>query len=795
MMILVFLVSGNELAWTQSVDDYRSHQTGNWNSTSTWERWDGSTWVTPAPSTPTSGNGVITIRNGNTVTVTAGVTVDQVVVDAGTQITVNSGTTLTTANGAGTDLIVNGTVVNAGTMTMTGTGSFNTGSIYQHNRNAGVIPTATWAATSTCSVTGVAGNVPTGLTQTFGSLTWNCAGQTATTALGAITGIAGNLTIQSTGTGRFAFPAGSTPVSGDYVQNGGSVRVGAATSQTLSVSGNFSMSGGTLDLSSGAGVGTIDIGGSFSHAAGTVTESGSSTTSGIVFNGGGTQTYTSGGTVSNTINFTVNNGATLYMATGSTAITGGGSFTVLSGATLGITSTAGITTSGASGNIQVTGTRTYSTGANYTYNGTSAQNPGNGLPSTVNNLTINNSAGFTLQADQTVTNTLTLTSGNITTGTNTLTLGTSTSSLGTLSRTSGTVVGNFRRWFAAATVSNVLFPVGTATYYRPANTGFTAAPSTGGTLAASFTASNPGTSGLPLDDGGVSIVNAGVDGYWTLTAGNGLTGGTYSLDLTADGFVGVSDFTTLRILKRVNSSSPWTMNGTHSAGTGSNATPVAHRTAMSGFSDFGIGSASVNPLPIQLVYFTGAVVANSNNILLTWGTISETNNYGFYVQQSVATPSSFADVPNSFVAGHGTTTVPQNYSWIHSNVGPGTWYYRLKQIDLDGSLHYTDAVEVIVGALTGRDEQDVPVVFSLSQNYPNPFNPTTLIRYTLPKESSVSLKVYNALGQEVAVLAEGVQKSGEYQVQLDASTLASGTYFYRLSTDEFTSSKKLMLVR
>ena len=180
----------------------------------------------------------------------------------------------------------------------------------------------------------------------------------------------------------------------------------------------------------------------------------------IVFNGNGTQMYTSGGTVSNTINYAINNGSTLQMASGSTAITGGGTFTLSSGATLGVTSTAGITSSGASGNIQVTGTRTYSTGAHYTYNGTSAQSTGNGLPSTVDNLTINHSAGVTLQANETVTNTLTLTSGNITTGTNTLTLGTSTSSLGTLSRTSGTIVGNFRRWFAAATVSNVLLPTG-----------------------------------------------------------------------------------------------------------------------------------------------------------------------------------------------------------------------------------------------------------------------------------------------------------------------------------------------
>jgi|GEM_PF-4162335 len=203
----------------------------------------------------------------------------------------------------------------------------------------------------------------------------------------------------------------------------------------------------------------------------------------------------------------------------------------------------------------------------------------------------------------------------------------------------------------------------------------------------------------------------------------------------------------------------------------------------------------LSALPIQIAYLHAAVFPSSNTVLLTWGTLSETNNYGFFVQQSVATPSSFADVPNSFVAGHGTTTVPQNYSWTQYNAAPGTFQYRLKQVDLDGSVHYTDAVEVVVGALTGTDEHNGAEVFFLSQNYPNPFNPSTLIRYSLPKASSVSLKVYNTLGQEVAVLAEGMQMAGEHRVQLNANNMVSGTYLYRLSTDEFTSSKKLVVLR
>ena len=115
------------------------------------------------------------------------------------------------------------------------------------------------------------------------------------------------------------------------------------------------------------------------------------------------QTYTSGGTVSNDVDFTVNSGATLQMAATATSLTGGGTFTLSSGATLGITSTNGITSSGATGNVQVTGTRTYSTGANYTYNGSGTQATGNGLPAVVNDLVVNKSSGtLTLGANVSV---------------------------------------------------------------------------------------------------------------------------------------------------------------------------------------------------------------------------------------------------------------------------------------------------------------------------------------------------------------------------------------------------------
>lgn len=438
--------------------------------------------------------------------------------------------------------------------------------------------------------------------------------------------------------------------------------------------------------------------------------------------------------------------------------------------------------------------------ATVTFNGTAQQSIGGSYITTFNNLTLNNAAGFSLGTNIGINGTLNMTSGNVLTNSNTVTLGSSTSSRGTLTRTSGTIVGTFKRWFAASTVTNVLFPVGTAANYRPPNISFTGAPSAGGTLTAGFVASNPGSNGLPLSDAGFSIVNHGKTGYWTIASGDGLTGGTYTLDLTADGFEGVQSYTTLRILKRANSSSPWTLNGTHAAGTGSNGTPTVHRTGMSSFSEFGIGGGPDNPLPVQLSSFSARIVS-TQTVVLEWSTMTELNNYGFYVERRVEGEEEFREIANSFIPGHGTTLEPQHYSFTDAAAAEGVQFYRLRQVDLDGSAQYSDPIRVDV--VTSVTDHQIPTEFALEQNYPNPFNPTTVIRYSTPTNAHVSLKLYNLLGQEVKTLVNERVEAGTRSVMLDASGLSSGVYIYRLHARpaeggraaEFTSTKRLVLLR
>ena len=83
----------------------------------------------------------------------------------------------------------------------------------------------------------------------------------------------------------------------------------------------------------------------------------------------------------------------------------------------------------------------------------------------------------------------------------------------------------------------------------------------------------------------------------------------------------------------------------------------------------------------------------------------------------------------------------------------------------------------------------------MEQNYPNPFNPTTVIRYTLPEASVVTLKVFDVLGREVSTLVHGRQTAGNYNIPFDARALPTGVYFYRLTAGGFSDTKKLMLVK
>jgi len=179
-------------------------------------------------------------------------------------------------------------------------------------------------------------------------------------------------------------------------------------------------------------------------------------------------------------------------------------------------------------------------------------------------------------------------------------------------------------------------------------------------------------------------------------------------------------------------------------------------------------------------------------VKLNWETVSEINNYGFQVQRAADASSAFADISGAFIPGNGTTTAKHDYSYVDNDYASGNTY-RLKQINLSGTVHYSDAVNP--QSTTAVAPAPKPTVYSMSQNYPNPFNPSTNIDFTLPQDSHVRLEVYNLIGQKVMTLMDEVKPAGYYTVKLDGTNLASGMYIYRLSTGQHTFLKKLVLVK
>ena len=193
------------------------------------------------------------------------------------------------------------------------------------------------------------------------------------------------------------------------------------------------------------------------------------------------------------------------------------------------------------------------------------------------------------------------------------------------------------------------------------------------------------------------------------------------------------------------------------------------------------------PLPVELVSFSATV--NNSRVELRWITASETNNMGFDVERKSESSSTFQKI--GFVEGNGTSNQLNNYSFIDVVSQPGTYFYRLKQIDFDGSEKYSNEILAEV--------ETVPLTFNLDQNYPNPFNPSTTISFTLPEDGFINLTVYNSLGEEVTQLMNEFKKSGKYQVNFNASNLSSGLYIYRVNfsndVSNYSSSKIMSLVK
>jgi len=210
---------------------------------------------------------------------------------------------------------------------------------------------------------------------------------------------------------------------------------------------------------------------------------------------------------------------------------------------------------------------------------------------------------------------------------------------------------------------------------------------------------------------------------------------------------------------------------------------------------------SLNPslLPVELTSFTAHPAKNT--VQLKWATATEVNNYGFDIERISPNPSPYQGgggeagggrwTKIGFVNGHGNSNSPKEYSFADDSPLPGYSSYRLKQIDFDGAYEYSDAITVSLSASSQPE---------LMQNNPNPFNPSTAIKFYIPENNIVSIKIYDMLGREITTLINKTAEAGYHIVYWNGKDengreVSSGVYLYKLTAGNFSETKKMNLMK
>ena len=561
IMTTLILLLFSIISFSQNIGDYQSKATGNWNSATTWETWNGSAWV--ESGTPTSADGVISIRVGHTVTITAAVTIDQVVIEEGGKVIHSASATVTLNNGSGTDLQIFGTWRRTTTfytisISSGATMSVESGGIYEHaiGGSGGSIPTASWNANSILRIMNSAAmsSAPTNLSQTFGIVEINIPDQTNNWAIDDFTDVTNEFRVISTGSGYIRLNTSKT-FSGSFDQSGGRfINALASSSTTFTIGGNLTVSGGSFEVSNNLSTPYADA----------VVVNGN-----IIVNGGTIDLNNAGATNANAGrifvkgNLTVSSGEIARTQTrtdGSTGIyfdgTGDQTFT-WSGGTI---------------NSQVLKRFYYKTssgptGLNEVYSASVAQSTVNGSEgsptsgystwptsgSLIKNLTINNPAGVTLSTDKVVNTALYRTSGALS-GTPNLTYAS-----GATLHYNGT---------AAITTADKEFPSSNG----PTN----------------FVVSNPGGVTLHANrtlSGNLTINNSGLLNLGVFTLNRGSSGGTLTLgDGTTLQIGGTNGFPTNYATNTINATSTVVYNGTTQTAAGTGQGVVYGNLELSGSS-------------------------------------------------------------------------------------------------------------------------------------------------------------------------------------------------------------------
>jgi hypothetical protein len=293
---LIAFIFSVEFVKAQAAGDYKTFAAGNWATAANWSRYNGTTWVNPAPASPSSTDAIITVDHA--MTVNTSITIDQTTISTSGSVELLTSGAITVANGADAiDLNVYGTykrTATATTLTPTGNVTFQSGSYYVHNASGGTLPTCTWDAASTLQIDVTLANNE--FTESFGNVIFNgsagCVMGTSTTA-NFVNTIKGSLTLSTSGTVSVSNQTGfsaTLTINGNLILNtsGGNLILDAANSSSnvskkIIIKGKYQQSNGTLNFTNNTSTALtantrnaqIDIEGDFEHTGGTVTETAS----------------------------------------------------------------------------------------------------------------------------------------------------------------------------------------------------------------------------------------------------------------------------------------------------------------------------------------------------------------------------------------------------------------------------------------------------------------------------------------------------------------------------------------
>jgi len=676
---------------------------------------------------------------------------------------------------ATTKTIVNGIIRNNGGTVLSSASvlEFKDGSTYEHSVDHGTIPAATWGKNSNCNIQGVISTAPDGINQVFGNYKWDCPHQTGGALLGnAIPSeIRGNLVINKTGTASdpsiYLRLPDKVRIDGSFMMNGGTCMV-KGTSSALDLAGDFIMTGGNLKAATAAINSVINI--NFKG----------STIQAIAKTGGAIEKTIGTGSKAE-IKFTILENAIVDF--GETVLTGDASFAASNGSTLITAHPEGFSATGLTGSIQVSGTRTYNSAANYVYSGSVHQVTGLGLPSVVKKLIIKNSAGVlagagvTLSKPTSISMELELAGGFLqTSADNILTI-----LDGAHAITSGNsfVAGPMRKEGNSAFTfptgwsgsEGGLIPIGISSMsvVSVVQAEYKRAPAT-----------NKGTTiNAPLHH--ISYCD-----YWELFPTTGTIKTIITMYRNAYSNCNpvsiVDDFSTVRVAR--SNGMAWTevghADGSMASGNGYIVSDSSGVAINSSDRYFALGNISSARDPLPVLFDSVSAYKKNSAVHVQWSNLTERDIAVYFVERSVNGRD------YSIISQHlpkSNRDDKASYICIDPDPAPGSNYYRIKTIEKNTKIIFSRIMRV---------ETDVPdQSFAL---YPNPLRSGPLVlSLSGIKEGKYILRVTSSTGQEI--YSKNIINQGSYTTQsiVLPSHIKTGIYHMVIAGNEYKLSKSFIV--